>query len=414
MRLLFLISSFWGANTGIGGHYYSFMTTADALAAAGHEVVPVLVGNQRSPLLDGWGRCCEFVPFALHQPGRTMARLKEIANELEADCIHGFDADAAFFARFVARDRGIAHAFTICGGPPRRPALRYRNVVVFSEELRRYHEAFGREPLNLKLIANRVEPFDCSPERIAAARGHLREGALTILRICRIGDFHRRSAEQTLRLAQFLRAEGVDAQALIVGEVSEPQVLGELKRMGGDTDVILTDPAMARNAKALIDIADFVVGAGRSYMEGASRGKVMFCANAQYELPALVTPETFADAFSHNFSARVQLPISQEELAAAIVRAAQDEPYAATLRGFHKRTFEEEFSVAAVPRRYEAFYDELVPDASQHPLGRPVEAWRFAKTRLRWDLKQNFGIDLSRLKLTPTRERAGARSSTVL
>ncbi|HSI50558.1 MAG TPA: hypothetical protein VLA61_20005 [Ideonella sp.] len=396
MKIIYVIGNF-AVNTGVGGHYYSVIATAQAMVKAGHQCHIVCIGNQASPVINDWAAKGGAVTYIRYSPSRFFQVVRDltgVVRECQGDLINAFDVASALFARLVSHATGVKFFLTVCGGPPpKRYSPLIRNVAVFSKELHTYYS--GRGGLHVSIIANRVDEFACAPERVALVERNIQRHGLLILRIARINKFYERSILQTLALAALLRSHGVPAQAVIVGENTDEEVSSRVRHALGTQDYLFSDPGIARNAKEIIDVADWVVGTGRSYMEAASHGKVMLCPSKDFRLPVLINEKTFDDAFSLNFSERVRVAVSEEDNTADILREAGATGDNARLGAFARQTFNEYFDIAALPGRYEQFYRSAIPRKFWDVLDVPLHLFSFLKANARAHMKKRKQLKLS-------------------
>ena len=387
MRVILLISNFSKMNTGIGGHYYSVLATAEALAEAGHAVRVVCIGDRPSPVLSRWeSGVCDFIPVNARKTAMFLPQFRTLISEFKPDVIHGFDMNASLFGRIAALLSRTYYAHTLCGGKAPKGWRHFpfvRNLVVYSAELQEhFRDAFARDDRNLALIANRVRAVTSPEERLSLFREHITPGALVILRISRIHPYFERSIRQTLSLGKLLRSQGVKCQVVILGHASDAGSMERIKAILPEEDRLVSDPELAHNAKELNGAADWVVGTGRSFMEAASLGKVMLCPSADQDLPILITPQTFDAAFAANFSERVTVDLSEEANRAEIIKEAKKEEKESALASLSKEYFETHFSIDRLAQKYEKFYAKLQASRVGDFKDWPIQAASFLKRNI--------------------------------
>src|SRR5690606_25903374 len=101
--------------------------------------------------------------------------------------------------------------------------------------------------------------------------------SIIFLRVGRIGAYYRKSGIQLIRLVADLRRQGLDCVAVFVGTVEDRETLDRVRRLGGNFTYIFSDEEVTRDAKRVVQVADVVLGTGRSFMEAASLGKILLC-----------------------------------------------------------------------------------------------------------------------------------------
>lgn len=308
-RILYVISAYSGSTTGSGGHYYSARDVAAVLQDRwpGVELRMLVLGD----LLPGAIRNGS-VPYRHVSPAGK--GLREYCREVVASVddfaptiVHAYDNKSYFFARSIARRHRAKRFLTKPAGPG--PGVTFPHcpdVVCFSEEnLAALRSRRWPRPSRLHLIPNRVAFPVSDTARVAALRAAIGEGDV-LLRIARIGAYHRGSIEQTLALARLMRLEGIAVRAVIVGAAESRSSLKALQAQAEADDVFVTDPSFVVEAAALLDVATYVAGTGRGVVEAAMRRKWVFVPTADAGLPALVTPSNWRSLSYANFSARTR------------------------------------------------------------------------------------------------------------
>ena len=162
---------------------------------------------------------------------------------------------------------------------------------------------------------------------------------------------------QGVNLIQRLNAEGKDCQLLIIGTPEVPSVVDEISQYCDDGVIVVNNEEFTLDASELIDVADFVIAAGRGFMETASRGKPLLTSLSDSSFPLLITEETFSQVFATNFSPRNRLKdLDEEENYGMIARALEDEDYRVELSTLASRLFKKHFDVDAVVEEYKSFF----------------------------------------------------------
>lgn len=358
MRILYLISP---DGKGMGGHNHSFRTV---LGALGREVdcLGVGVGTVASPVhaLSGQ-RTVALVakPFSI---GDLWQQLLPLARAEQPDIIHAFDPNSYFFGRRLGMVLGRPTVLTKCGGPnPMRYFPRAEDLVLFSQENLDYFQHHpGFHGSRLHLIPNRVEEVSPNPALVSRLRAAMPGAGPIFLRICRICPFHEESVLQLTRLVGRLRREGCPARLLVIGFVLDDACRARIERALGPGDRLETGMEYTRNASEVLDVGDFVLGTGRSFMEAACRSRILLAPLEGVATPALVTPANADQLFRSNFSQRGRIEgFSEEENYAEIKRAVTDPRRVGELRAHARTLFEKYFSIASAVPRYLSIYRNL-------------------------------------------------------
>jgi hypothetical protein len=309
LRILYVVSAYSGSTTGSGGHYYSARDIASVLQArwpqarlrilALGDVLPKALTNSA-------------VPYVHVSPvGKGLRKYRReimaAADDFAPTIVHAYDNKSYFFARLIARRHRAKRVLTKPAGPNPGVLFPYcPDIVCFSDEnLAALGSRRRLRTSRLHLIANRVARPTPDSARIAALRAIVGPGDV-LLRICRIGEYHRRSIEQTLVLAKLMRATGIQVRAVIVGALESRGVLQSLQAGAEAGDLFVTEPPFVVDSAALLDVATYVVGTGRGVVEAAMRRILVFVPLADADIPVLVTPSNWRVLSSSNFSARTR------------------------------------------------------------------------------------------------------------
>lgn len=311
MKVLYLI---YVAGHGRGGHFYSLLETANKISEH-KEVVIVSLGVNRSPVFEKSPE--KYIHIEDEGLVRTTKRLVEVARQEKAGLIHSFDIRAFLFARLVSLFTGFPLLLTKCGGSnPKRYFPYHSDIVLFSPENHVWFKEKEKfKKTNTPVIANRVD-IDPSRQdliRIAELRQYLVPDTPVILRIARIGTGYEKSILQGIRLTERLNASGVSVQFLLIGAIQDECVFNNLMEFSGDNVKIITDDRFTINASELINVADVVIGTGRSFMEAALLNKVMLSPASNLSLPVLAITGRVENIFKVNFSERYKADITDEE-----------------------------------------------------------------------------------------------------
>ncbi len=370
MKILFVTDA--GDETGIGGHLYTVQSLVEALSPRA-ECVVVSIGSVPSPALESLGCRKHRLAFGGGKSRRAeMARFMEIVREEKPDVIHAFDPIACAFARVAAWRSACGLVLTKCGGPdpagrwPYAYFPRVERLVLFSRENERYFRSRRRfRRTRIWRIPNRILEVKSDPGMLASLRERLDPARPVLLRVGRISTSYARTAEQSIRLAKRLVADGVPVQLVFLGAVQDAGVEKAIAGSLGTLGKVISDPMLVRQASALLDAGDLVVGTGRGLMEAAARGRIVLVPARQGLLPALVDADNWERLFDANFSERSEVvPWDEERNYAEIRRVLADPECRRALSAFNRKLYEEHFSLERVVDQYLAIYREATPPES--------------------------------------------------
>jgi len=313
MKLMFIITS---KTNKIGGHYFSFKTIVEALTNE-YDCCVVCIGNEICPpLLNMKAKFYHVKLKKVFSFVTILVRVFKICGKEKPDIINAYDLLALFVGRTISFLKKVPIIHTICGGP--NPiAIEYpyvKDVVVFSEENRKHFSDetnFGSR--NIYLIPNRVSQVRQDYSKINEIRNLINEKAKVILRITRIGITYYESIKQGIELVKRLNDDGVNVRLIVVGSVQNENIREEIQKDIEKTGVIITEPKFTDSASEIIDIADLVLGTGRSLMEGASLSKPLLSPMRGCRYPVLITEDNCENFARINFSGRLDLNNYDEE-----------------------------------------------------------------------------------------------------
>lgn len=370
-RILYVITS---RGQGTGGHHFSLRDLASRLRGRA-DVHIAVVADRFPPALEGVPDTT-FLPWKPWRWAQTLVGLLGVVRAFGPTILHSYDPLALQLLRVVSAWTHLPLVHTTCGGPtPRRNVPRARDVILFSEENR---EGLAQNPrmagCRLHLISSRVNPIAPDAPRMAALRAHLAlaPDELVVLRINRFVERFRPAIDQTLALGLALNAAGVRTRVVLLGSVDEPAFAAELAARALPGVTLVHDAEFTRQAAALLPIADAAVGTGRSLMEAACMGRVIFAPVAGRKLPALVDDAT-VDALAHaNFSTRAELPaaLDDDALRERAVAALRTPEARAAAGAWARALFRERFDAEAAVTRHLEIYAQAEP----WPPGRTAEA----------------------------------------
>lgn len=312
MRVLFITT---GTKADGGGMFHSIITIADALHKNSDdtEVRILQIGTAEMPIFDKALVRVDRIVLKDLNIFNYLRLIREYCKLYKPTHVQAFDNRSYFFARLIARSVNSKLYLGRPGGPnPKFYFPKFSDIIVFSEEGEAYFKnKFPKSGVHL--IPQRVNATTPDVDRVEKLRKLLKSGSHTLLRIGRIGPFHNYANLKTFSLADRLRKDGINVQAVHIGFVESDSSLSELMSASGQEDLIITDPNFTTNAARLISAADVVLGTGRSLVEGAMLGKPVLTPLAETDFPVLVGEDNLNNLAATNFSARNRLPESDAE-----------------------------------------------------------------------------------------------------
>lgn len=343
MKILFLIFTH---NHGIGGHYYSFNVITKA----------ILAGNSGKTVELGWHKsnCLDVDNFAPVNPFKFLSVVRsliEFCKINEITHIHCFDIHSTFFGRLMSTKLSIPLIVTRCGGKNPRYFPRALNVTCFSKENYTFFEDAGFVE-NLYLIPNRVERDFDNTEAFFASSG------IKIVSIGRIGPEYIVKHSKSIQLIQHLKVAGIEASLSIIGIIECEKCFAELEKAALELPVsFFTTKPLTINSARFISNFDFTVGTGRGCMESLQRGVPVLVCSITNPIPVLLDENNFEQAFSKNFSMRVDCKGNADALENLINHNTNYLRHST----WCKAQFEEHFCVEKAKDLYLNIYEQELP-----------------------------------------------------
>lgn len=349
-------------NSGKGGHYYSLRTTSEAISTKFNCTI-VVIGNKESPVINQSKLKVYNLIYKNLSLFQVVTDLKKVVDLERPDVIHSFDEDAFFFGSLLSFVYKKPYIHTKCGGGNPRIALpKVNNLILYSQENFRYYQSSRRfKNANIQYIPNRVGTVKQDFYKINGLKSSIGiDSSKIFLIISRIDVSKKNDILQAINLVKRLNSNGIKAKLIIVGVIQDEKTGEEIKTTADSNTYLFTDNEYAINASQLIDVADFVVGGGRSFMEAASRGKIMLCPLKNSKYPLLITEKNFDKAFSQNFSSRLTIDnFDPDENYQQISRALTDEKHANEIRKFIKVASNKYFEIDSQLTKYCEIYRKI-------------------------------------------------------
>lgn len=360
MKVLYLISTM-DPHSGRGGHYYSLRTTAEEISKK-LDCAIVVIGKRESPVINQSKVKVYNLIYEKISVIKVMKDLKNIIDIEYPQVIHSFDEDTFFFGSLISNILKKPYIHTKCGGPNSRIAFpKVNNLILFSQEDVRFYQSSRRfKKTNLFFIPNRIRevPSDFSRIKNIKLSVDCNESKVFLI-ISRLEEYKKKDILQAINLVKKLNSDGIKTKLIIIGALQDINVGKEIKENMDNSIYLFTDDKYTINASQLIDVADFVIGGGRSFMEAALKEKIMLCPLKNSSYPLLITKKNFQSAFDQNFSSRLIIDnFDPDDNYKQIIQALVDEEYADNITSFIKSVSSEHFEISSQLNRYCKIYNE--------------------------------------------------------
>lgn len=360
MKVLYLISTM-EPHSGRGGHYYSLRTTAEEISKK-LDCTIVVIGKRESPVIN---QSKVKVYNLIYKKISVIKAMKDLKNIIDIECpqvIHSFDEDTFFFGSLISNIFKKPYIHTKCGGPnPRIAFPKVNNLILFSQENVRFYQSSKRfKKTNLFYIPNRIKeiPPDLSRIKNIKLSADCNKSKVFLI-ISRLEESKKNDILQAINLVKKINSDGIKTKLIIIGALQDADVGKEISENIDNNIYLFTDDKYAINASQLIDVADFVIGGGRSFMEAALKGKIMLCPLKNSNHPLLITEKNIQNAFDQNFSSRLIIDnFDPDDNYKQIIQALVDEEYANNITSFIKLVSSEQFEISSQLNRYCKIYNE--------------------------------------------------------
>lgn len=330
MRILLIASLMDGNSSGLGGHYNSMRDLRRAFQDGwpDADIYVMTIGNIQPVVFRGDEQRVEHVDTAHKSLRAIRTDVNDIVERIAPTHIHAFDNKSYAFARGCARRVGAKLYLTRPGGPNPLYFPQAPDIVCFSRENAEYLRAKKKyHRSRIHVIPQRVLPPQWDRGR-SEEIVDLTDGRPILLRVARLTELNRPSILQTIELSKLLRAHNVDHSMVIVGTPNSPELLMEIRAALAMDDVLITDERFTTRAEQLTGVARAIVGSGRTLVEAAMAGSVLYSPLAGRSLPTLVTSWNQDALAKRNFSARSVIPdrlvSSEQELVSAFIEGRSE------------------------------------------------------------------------------------------
>jgi len=354
MNVLFLI---YTGRHGQGGHLHSLNTISRKIAE-GHDVKVVTIGRkicavlEENPYFDSHiysgGASSFFVPLKVMRKCRSG----------RFDIIHCFDYPSFYYASFS----DLMQSITIvnrCGGPNPLKSPYVRKLIVFSEENERWFKKKSPKS-QVVVVPNRVEKREPSY--------YLKRNILTswdsfvFIRTCRISEAYRKSILDSCRLVEELSLlSNRKVKLLLVGDIQSKSLFEYVSTMDvvkkGMVELI-TDEELTKETAKHLNVADAIIGVGRSAAEAAALSKPVLAIDSSGRIPVLLSTESqWKCALRTNVSERNKFRAEdQRKNLELILRMISDDAYYNAISKLSFKFFSSFYSSELILDKYSKFY----------------------------------------------------------
>jgi glycosyltransferase involved in cell wall biosynthesis len=357
MKVVYLVGCFEGANSGVGGHYYSLSVLSKAMSCL-HEVKILVLGNKNVEALDGLDLPIEKIEFVSLKDQAGLEALKANLRECSPDVLHSFDLKAHPLAQAVSAELKIPHVITKPGGGPGR--YRYplaRDIILFTKEELSWlkgHPAFRN--VRLHLIPNRVARPKANSTRLMELSPRIKPDHFVFLAIARATEGKEHQLVQAIHLVEDLAERGMKVQLVIIADPHDLGVIRRLAKIAKENTVLLHEKPYIVKASVYLPLADIVIAMGRGVMEAAALGKPVMSSSEGARYPFLLNDQNFDVAFAANFTSRSGIVASDEETFDCISKLIRNRDQYALSVQFIEERFTRYFEIDTVVHQYEEIY----------------------------------------------------------
>jgi len=296
--------------------------------------------------------------IAKSRPYDLFCWLREIQKKIKStspDIILTFDARAHAIGTFASNTSAEVRLISIkCGGTnPAQWSPDVKNQIVFSKENHLWFQRHRPKSL-LTLLSNRVSLPKNDPQKLGVLmREHVKP---ILMRICRIDGAYDWTILQGASLASLLRQRGIYVDYVVIGS---PKSIQHLERLKEQVHEIYPDTRFyhdefyTKNAAQYLPAAEYVIGTGRGFMEGAGFSKIMFVPNKQTCLPIFCDEITFSRSFAYNFSGRTAFGINEiDESIERFFQLLLSDDLRVKYQAWMADQYKENFDASLIPAKY--------------------------------------------------------------
>lgn len=346
-----------------------------SLESLGHNVIILIGKDAISNVYEKKGLQFERTRYCQNYLGNFPCLREDLARltlKYDIDLVHCFEGLTVAQVVAACQAENLRCFFTLCGGPPQKRILSVKPTITLSEE--------GKDNLlkitkladdDIKVIPARVD----IDEQILPSARKLNEfrfkygvpsDARIILRIARIGQAYIAGILQTIDAVAQLYTEGHPVFFVHIGFVEDSKLRTLLKEKISTVNsccgktIVITAQDEAMSANDYLDLADIVIGAGRSAFEGMALSKPVIVMGKE-SYAGIVCPEEVTSLAYYNFSGRNAKPMTSDASISTLTNAFRkllaDKEYYTAISVFCRQYAVEKLSAANAAKDYLAVYD---------------------------------------------------------
>jgi len=305
MKVMYAISTL---GHGRGGHFYDLKVISDSLQSRSDGFV-INIGLNESPIINQ----CRLPVYNLYFNGfnfiTVLIKIFNIVKVEKPNIINSFDESSFLFSRIISYIKKIPLILTKCGGPnPKGYFPISKNIILMSkEDLKFFKNKEGYS--NTIYLPNRCAEIKTNYELVNSIKKSF-QNKIIFMRISRINEYYKESLLQSVLLIDEISKKVDNVVFLLVGSMESREVIEMIKEKAKNIDFqYFSDDLHTKNAAKLIEASDFLIGTGRSILEGAYFKKNLLTPLSNQKHPVLITPHNFKDLFATNFSPRNKLEL---------------------------------------------------------------------------------------------------------
>ena len=365
MKIVFTIFT---TSHGKGGHFHSLKDTAEAIQKK-EECLVLNIGLSRSSTLEESDLDVHNILITSRNILRTIGEIDGWIKQEDPSVIHCFCKTSYSLMRLTARKYRIPLILTKCGGPnPRKGFPFSETLILYSVENYNYFKSRKKYAnSNLHLIPNRIVEPVSDVKAIKELRSRY-PGKIVMLQIGRITAHYEASLIQSINLNKELNNQDFDVHLILLGVIQDQGTFDRIQEQADHNITILKEEEYTNRASRLIEMADIVIGTGRSLMEAASKSKIVLTPVQNSNLPELITRENFESFFSTNFSPRNRSSLDPENPIVNLKQILGNESRRKEAEQFSRDIFTDYFDVASTLDKYRSLYNNSKPGRRPKPV----------------------------------------------
>ena len=357
----------------IGGSQYTTLSIAQALRKRGHKVAYVSEGGELVNQMEQEGIKNYILPirrFFSQLSQFSIPNIIKLVNILrteKADCIHCFQYFPFLMSCIAQVFTGIPCVYSVIGPGNIRPIPEFKGqIIAVCEEFRDdiVHRNSTIDSNDVFIIRHRIDLEKYKPGIVNSEllnRFEVEDKSKKIVMVTRFDDLKTKAILDLLVAMPRIIEQIPNAVALVVGDGKYfddfRQRVSRLNQTLRREAVILT--GRLSNIPQILNLADVVLGIGRSVLEGMACRKPAIVIGKR-GFAGIVSPETVEEIKYFNFAGRnISTCVNTSMLADAIVKILKDPYYAQSLADFAYDFVKKEFDVNIGAEYIEQIYYSL-------------------------------------------------------